>query len=94
MTKDGVLLQYLVYCSVLVTALSAEQPNFVWLHVESTDGRVIGDDKRTVLPIPNIRSIQHLPQQLRQRTDLLSQVCVCVCVGVYVLIFECHIIQP
>ena len=43
-------------------APAVKRPNFVWLHVESTDGRTYGDEMsggdRPVVPIPRIRSLK------------------------------------
>ena len=33
------------------------KPNFVWLHVESTDGRTYQQDMKDLVPIPHIRSL-------------------------------------
>jgi len=40
-------------------ATETKRPNFVWLHVESTDGRTYLDDMADVVPIPNIRSLKN-----------------------------------
>ena len=39
-------------------AAPIEKPNFVWLHVESTDGRTYTDEMASQIPIPRIRSLK------------------------------------
>ena len=38
---------------------AVNKPNFVWLHVESTDGRTYQDDMADLVPIPRIRSLMN-----------------------------------
>jgi arylsulfatase A-like enzyme len=40
-----------------VEATHTTKPNFVWLHVESTDGRTYQQDMKDLVPIPHIRSL-------------------------------------
>ena len=63
--------------------LSPNKPNFLWLHVESTDGRLYNDD--SPVPIPNIRSVQARGVNFEQFYCNVPICCTCrVCVCVYV----------
>ena len=51
-----------VLLGVAVAMPAVDRPNFVWLHVESTDGRTYTDamsgGENPVVPIPRIRSLK------------------------------------
>merc|ERR1719230_1995416 len=49
----------LLSCLLASVFASELRPNFVWLHVESTDGRTWQEDMHDLVPIPNIQSLQN-----------------------------------
>jgi arylsulfatase K len=47
----------LLLLSSAAAGANGTRPNFVWLHVESTDGRAYQDEAKDLVPIPRIRSL-------------------------------------
>ena len=46
-----------VSANVAAALPKVAKPNFVWLHVESTDGRTYQESMKDIVPIPRIRSL-------------------------------------